>query len=55
LEVVDKEGEERILPVFYNDNYFSLMPGEERVITMKMKDEDTRGDKPVIEISGFNL
>jgi hypothetical protein len=55
LKVVGKNSGERILPVFYSDNYISLMPGEEKVITMKLKDMDTRGEKPSVEISGFNL
>ncbi len=56
LKVVGKNSGERILPVLYSDNYISLMPaGEEKVITMKLKDEDTGGEKPAIEISGFNL
>jgi len=55
LKVVGKTKGERILPVFYSDNYVSLMPGEEKVITMKLKDVDTRGEKPDVEISGFNL
>jgi len=55
LKVVGKTSGERILPVFYSDNYVSLMPGEEKVITMKLKNVDTHGEKPVVEISGFNL
>ena len=55
LMVTGKNTNERILPVFYSDNYISLMPGEKKVITMKLKDEDTRGEKPAVVISGFNL
>lgn len=55
VKVVGKNSSERILPVFYSDNYVSLMPGEEKVITMKLKDEDTGGEKPAVEISGYNL
>ena len=55
LKVVGKKSGNRILPVFYNDNYISLMPGETKVITMKLKDEDTGREKPVVGISGFNL
>jgi hypothetical protein len=55
LKVVGKNSGERILPVFYSDNYVSLMPGEEKIITMKLRDEDTGGKKPAVEISGFNL
>jgi hypothetical protein len=31
------------------------MPGETRVITMNLKDEDTLGEIPVVEISGYNI
>jgi beta-galactosidase/beta-glucuronidase len=55
LMVTGKNTNERILPVFYSDNYISLMPGEKKVIIMKLKDEDTRGEKPAVVISGFNL
>jgi hypothetical protein len=55
LKVTGKRSGERILPVFYSDNYISLMPGEQRDITMRLKDQDTRGEKPQVEISGFNL
>ncbi len=53
LKVIGKSSGERILPVFYSDNYVSLMPGEEKVIEIKLRDEDTHGEKPVVEISGF--
>ena len=46
---------EQILPVFYSDNYFHLMPGESRTIDIKWKTGDSRGTKPVIEITGMNF
>lgn len=55
LKVVGDKSAERILPAFYSDNYVSLLPGEEKVITIKLQDTDTRDEKPVVEISGFNL
>ena len=55
LTVVGKESGERLLPVIYSDNYISLMPGQQEIITMKLKDEDTRGERPAVRISGFNL
>jgi hypothetical protein len=55
LKVAGSKSGERILPVFFSDNFVSLLPGEEKVITMNLKNEDTRGEKPVVEISGFNL
>jgi hypothetical protein len=55
LKVIGNKSGERILPVFFSDNYISLMHGESKVITMKLRDEDTHGEKPSVEISGFNL
>ena len=55
LKAVKRNSGDRILPVFYSDNYFSLMPGEKKVIVTRLKDEDTSGEKPSIEITGFNL
>jgi hypothetical protein len=55
LKVVGNKNEERILPVYYSDNYISLMPGEEKTITMRLQDRDTRGEKPAVEVSGFNI
>ncbi|MDR2496740.1 MAG: discoidin domain-containing protein [Tannerellaceae bacterium] len=45
---------QRILPAFFTDNYFSLMPGESRTVTVRLSDRDTRGEKPRIGIEGFN-
>jgi hypothetical protein len=55
LKVVAKRTGERLLPVLYTDNYFSLMPGEQKVITSTIKDQDTHGRKPAVVISGFNV
>jgi hypothetical protein len=55
LKVEGAKSAERILPVFFSDNYVFLMPGEEKTITMKLYDNDTRGEKPVVVVSGFNL
>lgn len=55
LKVSGAKSMERILPVLFNNNYVSLMPGEKRIITMILYDSDTHGEKPVVEISGFNL
>ena len=55
LKLYGKKTGERILPAFYSDNYIALMPGEEKEITISFKDEDTRGERPDVEISGFNL
>ncbi|MDR1763415.1 MAG: discoidin domain-containing protein [Dysgonamonadaceae bacterium] len=49
------DGEERILPAFYSENYFFLMPGEEKTVTIRFSDSDARGERPEIVVSGFNV
>lgn len=44
----------QILPVLYEDNYFSLMPGESRTVTIGYREEDARGCRPVVEATAFN-
>ncbi len=44
-----------ILPAFYSDNYFSLMPGEKKEVSIRLYDTDTQGETPQIVISGFNI
>lgn len=55
LKAQGKNTGERILPAIYEDNYFSLMGGEEKEITITMKEEDCRGEVPVLEVEGFNI
>ena len=55
LKVQGKESGERILPVFYEDNYFSLLPGEEKTVRITFKAEDARGEVPVLCMEGFNV
>jgi hypothetical protein len=45
---------EQILPVIYSDNYFTLMPGDQKVVTIEWKAEDGRGQTPVIEVTPIN-
>jgi hypothetical protein len=55
LKVTGTTSGERILPAFFSDNFFSLLPGESKSITVRVKVEDCRAEKPSVEISGFNL
>ena len=45
---------EQILPAFYSDNYFHLMPGESRTVEISYRAEDARGVRPVLETSCLN-
>jgi exo-1,4-beta-D-glucosaminidase len=43
------------LPVFWDDNYISLLPGEERVITGRVATRDLDGSSPSIYVEGWNI
>lgn len=55
LNTVGQKDGLQILPMFYSDNYFSLMPNEEKTINLHWKDVDTRGEQPHIDVSGYNV
>jgi hypothetical protein len=55
LKAVREKSGDRILPAVYSDGYIALMPGEKRRITTEVRDEDTRGENPRIEVEGFNV
>jgi hypothetical protein len=46
---------ERVLPVFYQDNYISLVPGETRTITLEADARELHGDPAQIQVDGWNV
>jgi exo-1,4-beta-D-glucosaminidase len=54
LKVKEGEKGEEILPVVWEDNYISLLPGEKRQVTATYRTEMGR-EKPVVEVSGWNV
>ena len=55
LKLDKSKGGEEILPVLWQDNYFSLMPGEEREITATYRATDAGATPPIVEDSGWNV
>lgn len=54
LNLCGEDGEQ-ILPVEYSDNYFHLLPGERKTVTIKWNLFDTRGADPRLKVSGYNV
>jgi hypothetical protein len=46
---------ERVLPVFYSDNYISLTPGESREVTIEAAQSDLAGQAPLLLVDGWNV
>jgi hypothetical protein len=45
----------RVLPAFYSDNYFSLLPGETKSVTIDAAEADFHGEAPAIAVDGWNV
>jgi len=55
LQLHQKKSGKRVLPVFYSDNYLSLIPGESTTVTIEAATKDFQGDDPLIEVDGYNV
>ena len=52
---VNQGGGEEVLPVIWQDNYFSLLPGEKREVTATYAADHLHGTHPVVELQGWNV
>ena len=55
LQLRRKSSGDRVLPVFYSDNYISLAPGESRTVTVDAALADLKGDTPLVVVDGWNI
>jgi len=55
LKVNKGKGGEEVLPVLWEDNYVSLLPGEKREITARYRVGDLGGKRAEVELQGWNL
>jgi beta-mannosidase len=55
LQLHQKGSGKRVLPVFYSDNYLSLVPGESHTMTIEAATKDLAGEAPEILVDGFNV
>jgi mannosylglycoprotein endo-beta-mannosidase len=55
LQLHQNQSGERVLPVFYSDNYVSLAPGESRSLTIQAATKDLAGGAPLLLVDGFNV
>jgi exo-1,4-beta-D-glucosaminidase len=55
LKLDNSESGEEILPVIWEDNYISLLPGEKREITASYRTGELGTGRPKIEVSGWNV
>lgn len=54
-KIMDKLTGELILPVFWEDNYFPLLPGEKRKVSVEMDNKVLQGKIPYLKMDGWNI
>ncbi len=55
MQLHQKNSGKRVLPVFYSENYISLVPGESSTVSIETATKDLQGDQPLVEVDGFNV
>jgi exo-1,4-beta-D-glucosaminidase len=55
LSVQKGRNGESVIPIFWDDNYFSLLPGEKRIIKGYFYKEDLKEKQPIIRVTGWNI
>ena len=55
LRLTRGKGGEEVVPILWEDNYFSMLPGEERSVTAAYDASQLRGKDPDVEVDGFNV
>ncbi len=55
LQLHQKKSGRRLLPVFYSDNYISLVPGESSTVSIEAATKELQGDLPLVELDGYNV
>jgi len=55
LKLAKGAGGPEVLPVMWEDNYISLLPGEKREVSAIYRASDLGTAKPAVEVSGLNL
>jgi exo-1,4-beta-D-glucosaminidase len=49
------KGGDDVTPIFWSDNYFSLLPGEKRVVTARFDSAELHGVTPELVVEGWNV
>ena len=55
LSIVGAESGRLVAPIFWSENYLSLLPGERREITAEIPAHALGGDRPVFRYQGINV
>jgi exo-1,4-beta-D-glucosaminidase len=54
-KIIKNNSKDLVLPVFWEDNYFSLLPKEKRSIKVEFAAENLDGATPILVLAGWNI
>ncbi len=55
LDIVAEKSGQSVLPVFWEDNYISVLPDETRMVTGSFANSDLKEDRALLKLNGWNL
>jgi exo-1,4-beta-D-glucosaminidase len=55
LRLTQGKGGEDVTPIFWDDNYFSLLPGEKREVGGRYELSSLGGKQAELEVGGWNI
>jgi exo-1,4-beta-D-glucosaminidase len=55
LKVTRGPNGKEVLPILWSDNYFSLLPGESKVVNGTFAAKDLNGAIPAVDVGGWNI
>ena len=50
-----QKSNQRVLPVYYSDNYISLVANEKKTITIEASQTDLQNETPMVVVDGWNI
>lgn len=54
-KILKLNSKDPVLPVYWEDNYISLLPGEKRTIKVEFDTKNLSGEKPLLKVDGWNV
>jgi exo-1,4-beta-D-glucosaminidase len=54
-KILKAASKDPVLPVFWGDNYISLLPDEKQTLLVEFDEKYLDGDKPLLKVDGWNI
>ena len=55
LSVVGRQSGRAVLPIYWEDNCISLLPGESKTLSATFSPVDLQGEEPILRVDGWNI